>query len=156
MSSNINSVVVSGNVTRDPELRSTPSGVSVLAVGLAVNDARRDQNGGWEDYTNFFDVNVFGKRAEGLAHILEKGMKICVKGKLRYSTWERDGQRRSKVEIVADDVELMQRRASQDGPSAPQQGNPVTSPGYGQNGPQNASGGFSGYIDQYYDDPLVF
>ncbi len=102
----INRVVVSGNLTRDPELRSTGSGMSILKMGLAVND-RVKENGEWTDRPNFFDVTVFGARAESLSRFLSKGSKVAVEGKLRWSQWEKDGEKRSKVEIIADDIEFM-------------------------------------------------
>lgn len=107
----INRVCISGNLTRDPELRQTAGGSQVLDVGVAVNDRRKNQQTGqWEDYPNFVDVTVFGNRAEALAAILHKGDKVAIEGRLRYSSWEgRDGTRRSKLEVVAEEVELMQR-----------------------------------------------
>ena len=105
----INSVTVAGNIGGDPELRSTQSGKSVLRFGVAVNDRVPDGNGGWTDRANWVDVIVFGNRADALSRFLSKGAKVAVQGKLRYSQWERDGQRRSKLEVVADEVELMQR-----------------------------------------------
>lgn len=107
----INRVLISGFLTRDAELRSTQGGTQILSFGLAVNDRRKNpQSGEWEDVPNFVDIIVFGKRAEALSRLLSKGTKIAVDGKLRYSSWEKDGQRRSKLEVVAEDVELMQRR----------------------------------------------
>lgn len=107
----INRVCISGNLTRDPELRQTAGGSQVLGVGVAVNDRRKNQRTGqWEDVPNFVDCVVFGNRAEALAAILHKGDKVAVDGRLRYSSWEgRDGTRRSKLEVVAEEVELMQR-----------------------------------------------
>lgn len=106
----INRVVVSGNLTRDPELRVTPGGTQVLGFGIAVNNRRRNQQTGeWEDYPNFIDCTMFGNRAEALSRILRKGMKVAIEGKLRYSSWEdkNGGGRRSKVEIIPDEVVLM-------------------------------------------------
>lgn len=106
----INRVVVSGNLTRDPELRVTPGGTQVLGFGVAVNDRRRNQQTGeWEDYPNFIDCTMFGNRAEALSRILRKGMKVAIEGKLRYSSWKdkNGGVRRSKVEIIPDEVVLM-------------------------------------------------
>lgn len=106
----INMVCITGNLTRDPELRSTSAGTSVLRFGVAVNDRRQNrQTGEWEDIPNFVDCIVFGNRADALSRILAKGAKVAVEGKLRYSQWERDGQRRSKLEVAVDEVELMQR-----------------------------------------------
>ncbi len=93
----INRAIISGNLTRDPELRRTQSGMAIMSFGVAVNDRRRNsQTGEWEDYANFIDCTMFGNRAESLANILAKGMKVAIEGKLRWSQWERDGQKRSK------------------------------------------------------------
>lgn len=114
----INRVLISGFLTRDAELRATQGGTQVLSFGLAVNDRRKNpQSGGWEDVPNFVDCIVFGRRAEALSRFLSKGTKVAVDGKLRYSSWEKDGQRRSKLEVVAEDVELMQRREQSPQPS---------------------------------------
>ena len=110
----INRVNISGNLTRDPELRATTGGTQVLTMGVAVNDRRRNpQTGNWEDYPNFVDCVMFGTRAEALSRYLSKGTKVAIEGKLRYSSWERDGQRRSKLEVVVDDIEFMTSRGSQ-------------------------------------------
>lgn len=117
----INRVVVSGNLTRDPELRVTPGGTQVLGFGVAVNDRRRNQQTGeWEDYPNFIDCTMFGNRAEALSRFLHKGMKVAIEGKLRYSSWEdkNGGGRRSKVEIIPDEVVLMSQNPN--GQQAPQ------------------------------------
>lgn len=104
---NINRVLLSGRVTRDPEVRATAGGTSVMGFGLAVNDRRRNrQTGQWEDCANFVDCTVFGSRAEALSRILAKGMLVCVEGRLRYSSWERDGQARSKLDVVVGEVQL--------------------------------------------------
>ena len=114
----INRVNVTGNLTREPELRVTAGGTQVLAFGVAVNDRRKNpQTGQWEDSPNFIDCIVFGNRAEALSRLLSKGMKVAVEGRLRWSQWERDGQRRSKIEVVADEVELMQGRQEAPTPS---------------------------------------
>ena len=106
----INRVNITGNLTRDPELRSTAGGMAVLGFGGAVNDRRKNQQTGqWEDYPNFVDCTMFGNRAEALSRILRKGMKVAIEGKLRYSSWEdkNGGGRRSKIEIIPDEVELL-------------------------------------------------
>ena len=106
----INKVVISGNLTRDPELRQTANGFPVLGFGVAVNDRRRNQQTGeWEDYPNFIDCTMFGTRAESVAKFLTKGSKVAIEGKLRWSQWERDGQKRSKIEVVVDEIEFMSR-----------------------------------------------
>lgn len=108
----INRVVISGNLTRDPELRATSSGMNVLKMGVAVNDRRKNQQTGeWEDVPNFVDVTVFGARAEALSRFLSKGSKVAIEGKLRWSQWESQaGDKRSKLEVVADEVEFLSSR----------------------------------------------
>ena len=111
MASNINIVMVTGNCTREPEYRQTADGTGILTFSIAVNDRRRNQQTGeWEDYANFFDCTMFGNRATSLSGIIAKGMHLAIKGKLRWSKWQaQDGSNRSKVEIVADEVELPPR-----------------------------------------------
>lgn len=112
----INRVNISGNLTRDPELRMTSGGTQVLSFGVAVNDRRRNpQSGEWEDYPNFVDCTMFGARAEAVSRYLSKGSKVAIEGKLRYSSWERDGQRRSKLEVIVDEIEFMSRGQQGDG-----------------------------------------
>ncbi|MBP3893902.1 MAG: single-stranded DNA-binding protein [Atopobiaceae bacterium] len=117
----INRVNISGNLTRDPEMRATQSGTSILTFGVAVNDRRRNpQTGEWEDYPNYIDCVVFGNRAEPLHRFLSKGMKVAVEGKLRWSQWERDGQKRSKIEVIVDEVEFLSPRQGGQQGQAPQ------------------------------------
>lgn len=117
----INRVFVTGNLTRDAELRDTQGGTSYLRMGVAVNDRRKNpQTGEWEDVPNFVDCVMFGTRAEAIARYLTKGTKVAVDGSLRYSSWERDGQRRSKLEVAVRDVEFMSRQQQAQQP-APQQ-----------------------------------
>ncbi len=107
----INKVLISGNLTRDPELRATANGTPVLSFSVAVNDRRRNpQTEEWEDYPNFIDCTMFGARAENVSHYLFKGSKVAIEGKLRWSQWERDGQRRSKIEVIVEEIEFMSRR----------------------------------------------
>ena len=109
----INRVTISGNLTRDPELRATSGGAQVLSFGVAVNDrAKNQQTGEWEDRPNFIECTMFGTRAEKLAQYLHKGMKVAIEGKLRYSQWEKDGQKRSKLEVIAEELEFMSRQDS--------------------------------------------
>lgn len=109
----VNQVSITGNLTRDPELRSTAGGTAVLSFGIAVNDRRKNASGQWEDVPNFFECVTFGNRATALSDILTKGMKVAVAGKLHYSSWEKDGQKHSKVDIIAQEIELMQNRKPQ-------------------------------------------
>ncbi len=116
----INKVMISGNLTRDPELRSTTSGMPVLGMSVAVNDRRKNQSTGeWEDYPNYIDCTLFGARAEGVAKFLTKGSKVAIEGKLRWSQWERDGQKRSKIEVIVDEIEFLTSRDFSATPALP-------------------------------------
>lgn len=119
----INRVFITGNLTRSPEQRATQGGTSITTFGVAVNDRRKDpQSGEWKDYPNFIDCVVFGNRADALAKLLAKGMKVAIEGKLRWSQWEKDGQKRSKIEVIVDEVEfLSQRQQGNQQPARPQQ-----------------------------------
>ena len=109
----INRVMISGNLTRDAEIRSTQSGMAILGFGVAVNDRRKNQQTGeWEDYPNFVDCTMFGTRGEKLQPYLTKGTKVAIEGKLRWSQWEREGQKRSKIEVIVDELEFMSSRNS--------------------------------------------
>ena len=116
----INRVNISGNLTRDAELRASATGTSILSLGVAVNDRRKNPSTGeWEDVPNFIDCVLFGNRATALAPYLTKGSKVAIEGKLRYSTWEtQEGQKRSKIEVIIDEIELMGARQSQQAPVA--------------------------------------
>ena len=107
----INKVIISGNLTRDGELRNTASGMSILSFTVAVNDRRKDNNGEWKDFPNYIDCTVFGARAESLSRILVKGMKVAIEGKLRWSQWtDNSGSKRSKLDVIVDELELMVQR----------------------------------------------
>lgn len=104
----MNRVCITGNLTREPELRSTSSGTAVLNFGVAVNERRfNQQSQQWEDYAHFVDCVLFGKRAESLQRYMHRGDRVGIDGKLRYSSWESNGQKRSKLEVVVDDVDLL-------------------------------------------------
>jgi single-strand DNA-binding protein len=119
MAGDINRVTLVGRLTRDPELRHLPSGQPVLQLGVAVNGRQRDEAGNWVDKPNFFDVKVFGNQAESLANHLAKGRRIGIDGRLDWSSWEaQDGSKRSKVEIVAFQVQFLDSRG--DGEREPQ------------------------------------
>lgn len=105
----INRVAISGNLTRDPDLRSTRGGTAVLSFSVAVNDRRKNQSGEWEDYPNYVDCTMFGRRAESVGRYLSKGSKVAIDGKLRYSSWEKDGQKRSKLEVIVEEIEFLSK-----------------------------------------------
>jgi single-strand DNA-binding protein len=98
-------VTLVGNLTRDPELRQTPSGTSVCQFGVAVGRRYKDASGQWVDKASFFDVVVWGPQGENCAQYLSKGRQVAIDGRLDQQTWEaQDGSKRSKVEIVAENV----------------------------------------------------
>lgn len=142
----INKVFISGNLTRDCELRATHGGSQVLTFGVAVNDRRRNpQSGEWEDVPNFIDCVVFGKRADALQRFLTKGMKVAIEGKLRWSQWEKDGQKRSKIEVIVDEVEFLSGSKAQ---NQPQQQQPNNYTNQYQNGANTAPQQPAGYYPQ--------
>ena len=118
MAGDINRVTLVGRLTRDPELRHIPSGTPVLELGLAVNGRQQDEAGNWVDKPNFFDVKVYGRQAETLAQHLQKGRRIGVDGRLDWRSWEaQDGGKRSKVDVVAQNVQFLDSRGDSDGGS---------------------------------------
>jgi single-strand DNA-binding protein len=121
--SNINTVVITGNLTRDPELRSLPSGTSVCKLRVAVNSRRKDgQSGEWVDKPNYFDVTVWGAQGENCANYLSKGRPVAVQGRLDWREWEtQEGQKRQAVEIIAESVQFLGSRG--DNPGGNQGGN---------------------------------
>lgn len=111
----INRVNISGNLTRDVELRSTQAGTSIATFGIAVNDRRKNpQTGEWENCPNYVDCVIFGNRAEKVGQFIGKGSKVAIEGKLRWSQWERDGQKRSKLEVIVDEIEFMSQSNARD------------------------------------------
>ena len=146
----INRVVISGNLTRDPELRQTAGGLPVLGFSVAVNDRRKNQQTGeWEDVPNFVDCTLFGTRAASVARFLGKGAKVAIEGKLRWSQWERDGQKRSKLEVMVDELEFMSRNANQASPQA----SPQTQDASAYQAMQQISGGAAVPV---YDSDIPF
>ena len=112
MAANINRVVIVGNLTRDPELRHTPSGTAVCSLRIAVNTRRKDESGQWADKPNYFDVTVWGQQGENCAQYLSKGRPAAIDGRLEWREWEaKDGSgKRQTVEIIADSVQFLGSR----------------------------------------------
>jgi single-strand DNA-binding protein len=109
--SNINRVIVTGNLTRDPELRSLQSGTAVCKLRIAVNSRRKDQSGEWVDKPNYFDVTVWGAQGENCATYLSKGRPVAIDGRLDWREWEdQNGNKRQSVEIIADTVQFLGSR----------------------------------------------
>ena len=127
----INHVVLIGRLTRDAELKSLASGQAVCKFSIAVN--RRRKNGDqWEDEPNFFDIVVWGRQGESLHQYLVRGKMVCIDGELKQDRWQQDGQNRSKVEIIANNIQLLG-------------GNPGSGSSGGYNNQVGTrSGGFSG------------
>jgi single-strand DNA-binding protein len=102
-----NKVILMGNLTRDVEVRYTPSGTAVSEVGLAVNDRRKDASGNWVDETTFVDVTLWGRQAEVAGEYLSKGSPVLIEGRLKLDQWEKDGQKRSKLRVVAENMRML-------------------------------------------------
>ncbi len=108
---NINTVVVTGNLTRDPELRHLQSGTAVCKLRVAVNSRRKDQSGEWVDKPNYFDVTVWGAQGENCSNYLTKGRPVAIEGRLEWREWEgQDGNKRQSVEIIANSVQFLGSR----------------------------------------------
>ena len=108
MAASINRVVLVGNLTRDPELRHTPSGTPVCSLRLAVNTRRKDESGQWTDKPNYFDITVWGQQGENCAQYLSKGRPVAIDGRLEWREWEaQDGSKRQAVEVVAESVQFL-------------------------------------------------
>lgn len=116
MARNINRVVLVGNLTKDPELRHTPSGTAVCSLRLAVNTTRKDESGQWVDKPNYFDITVWGQQGETCAQYLAKGRPVAIDGRLEWREWEaQDGSKRQAVEVVADSVQFLGSRQESEG-----------------------------------------
>jgi len=166
MATDTNSITISGNITRDPEMRYTPSGVSKVTFGMAVNRSwRNQQTQDWEEQTSFFNVVAWRQLAENVGASLSKGARVVVSGRLEQRSWETDqGDKRSIVEIVADDVAPSLRFATAEvhkversGPSdggggggAPPRPAPVAAGG----GAASGAAGGKGSYDDYGEEPF--
>jgi len=135
----VNYVIIIGRLTRDAELKYTNSGLAVSSFALAVN--RRKRSGeNWEDEVSFFDLALFGKRAESLNQYLTKGQQVAVEGTLSQDRWEQDGNKRSKVKIIANNIQLLGGRGQGGGQgSGMQQGGGFQQGGMQQGGNYNSA-----------------
>jgi single-strand DNA-binding protein len=102
-----NKVILMGNLTRDVELRYLPSGMAVAEIGLAVNDRRKNQQGEWVDETTFVDVTLWSRQAEIAGEYLSKGSPVLIEGRLKLDQWEKDGQKRSKLKVVGENMRML-------------------------------------------------
>lgn len=114
MARSLNQVTLMGNLTRDPELRQTPTGQSVTSFSLALNRAYKDSSGEWQEATDYIDCVCWGPLAERVAQYLSKGRRCLVQGRLQSRSWEQDGAKRSKVEVLANDVTFLDSRGGGD------------------------------------------
>ncbi len=138
----VNYVIMIGRLTRDAELKYTNSGLAVSSFSLAVNRRKRSGDS-WEDEVSFFDLALFGKRAESLNQYLTKGQQVAVEGSLQQDRWEQDGKSRSKVRIIANNIQLLGGRGGQGG---------GFQKGGGAPGGRNNSGNGFGEEDKFYPD----
>lgn len=115
MARSINQVILMGNLTRDPELRQTPNGQSVVSFSLALNRAYKDSSGEWQEATDYIDVVAWAALAERVSQYLTKGRRCLVVGRMQSRSWEQDGQKRSKVEVLANDVTFLDSRGGEGG-----------------------------------------
>ena len=157
----INRAFISGNLTRDAEVRVTPSGYAICEFSVAVNDRRRNkQTGEWEDDPQFVDCKLLGSRAESLAQYLSKGTKVSAEGRLKVDTWQdrETGKNRSKTYVLIDEVEFLSRSNGAGGHG----GGGMRQEGYrGQNAPQDAAqavqGAFPGtHVTPYATQDIPF
>jgi single-strand DNA-binding protein len=107
MARSFNQVTLMGNLTRDPELRTTPNGASVCSFSLALNRSYKNAEGNWTEVTDYVDIVAWGPLGERVAQYLTKGRPALVSGRLQSRSWEQDGAKRSKVEVVANDVTFL-------------------------------------------------
>jgi single-strand DNA-binding protein len=110
-----NRVVLVGNLTRDPELRYTPSGTAVTEIGLAINDRRKGPGGDWIEETTFVDVTLWERTAEVASEYLTKGSPVLIEGRLKLDTWEKDGKKNSKLRVVGEKMQMLGSRTGSGG-----------------------------------------
>jgi single-strand DNA-binding protein len=124
MARSLNQVTLMGNLTRDPELRQTPTGQNVTSFSLALNRSYKDASGEWKEVTDYVDIVCWSTLAERVAQYLSKGRRCLVQGRLQSRSWEQDGQKRSKLEVLANDVTFLDSRGGgdSDGGGAPASG----------------------------------
>lgn len=144
-----NRVILVGNLTRDPELRYIPSGTAVAEIGLAVNDRvkRGDQ---WVDETTFVDVTLWARTAEVANEYLSKGAPVLIEGRLKLDTWEKDGQKRSKLKVIADKMQMLGGRSGGSGGGGPRGGGDA----YSQPAPSSAASSAGANIPPEDDIPF--
>ncbi len=159
---NINRVILTGNLTRDPELRATGGGSAICALRIATNTRRKDgQTGEWVDKPNYFDVTIWGRQGENAAQYLSKGRPVAIDGRLEWREWQdKEGNNRQSVEIVADNVQFLGGREEGMGGGGgasftPRSDVPVDTNDFGPPAPA-AVGGGNGSSHAAPDDDIPF
>jgi single-strand DNA-binding protein len=150
-----NRVILMGNLTRDPELRYIQSGTAVTDLGVAVNEKRKGPNGDWIEETTFVDVTAWARNAEIASEYLTKGSPVLIEGRLKLDTWEKDGQKHSKLKVVCDQLRLLGGRSGAGGPGGdrPQGASrPAQRSGGGGGGSQYNQAGPPEYADDVPSD----
>jgi single-strand DNA-binding protein len=147
MARSLNQVTLMGNLTRDPELRQTPNGQSVCSFSLALNRSYKGSDGEWQEATDYIDVVAWAGLGERVAQYLSKGRRCLVQGRLQSRSWEQDGQKRSKVEVLANDVTFLDGRGAEGG--APADSGPSTG-----NSAKPASKKDDAVIEDIGDEPI--
>jgi len=127
-----NRVILMGNLTRDVELKYLQSGTAVTEIGLAVNNRRKTQTGEWVEEPVFVDVTLWGRTAEIASEYLGKGSPVLVEGRLKYDTWETEGQKRSKLRVVGERMQMVSARDGSPATSQSPKDGPVSQAQYGQ------------------------
>lgn len=128
MARSLNQVTLMGNLTRDPELRQTPTGQNVTSFSLALNRSYKDAGGEWQEATDYIDIVCWGPLAERVAQYLAKGRRCLVQGRVQSRSWEQDGAKRSKVEVLANDVTFLDARGDGGDGGSAEGGAPASAP----------------------------
>jgi len=149
MARSVNQVILMGNLTRDPELRQTPSGQSVVSFSLALNRSYKDQSGEWQEATDYIDVVAWSTLAERISQYLSKGRRCLVQGRLQSRSWEQEGQKRSKVEVLANDVTFLDSRGGEGN-----EGQPAPAPTQSSSKSAGGSKKKDAVIEDIGDEPI--
>ena len=155
---NINRVILTGNLTRDPELRSTPGGLSICSLRLATNTRRKNnQTGDWEDKANYVSVTIFGRQGENAAQFLSKGRPVAIDGRLEWREWQsQSGEKREALEVVADNIQFLGGREEGQGGGGgftPRSDVPADTQDFAPAGATSSNGGGGGSVA---DDDIPF
>lgn len=160
MARSVNTVILMGNLTRDPELRQTPGGQTVCAFALALNRSYKDRKTDeWVEVTDYVDCVAWGPLAERVSQYLSKGRRCLVQGKIQSRSWEQDGQKRSKVEVLADEVTFMDGRGGGDDEGSGYEGGGSSARSYGSGARAGATAGAGAkkkdtVIEDIGDEPI--